>query len=215
MHKTKTDSVFDRIRAEIVAGELSPGDWIRPQDWTERLNMSSIPVREALGDSRRMGNCADSRIVGRASRCSEAHVAETYLIRMSLEALAAREAIRKLDETQFQGLVEDITAKTSEMIAILEADDGRSTRELNEDIHMTIYRASGMPRLVGLIESLWATYPFRRSWTTDRRTQVAEEHKKLLEILKERDADRLGEATAEHIRTSHETLASIALVDVP
>ncbi len=46
--KSVVETVADYLRESIVAGDLKPGEKINNTDITERLEVSSIPVREAL-----------------------------------------------------------------------------------------------------------------------------------------------------------------------
>ncbi|MDQ1239575.1 MAG: hypothetical protein QG577_1761 [Thermodesulfobacteriota bacterium] len=46
--KSVVETVADYLRESIVAGDLKPGEKIRNNEITERLGVSSIPVREAL-----------------------------------------------------------------------------------------------------------------------------------------------------------------------
>src|SRR5690349_5285048 len=104
--QTKTDYAFASLRDAIVTGRLKPGDWIRSQEWADDLQVSQIPVREALSRLQAQGLVEihphrGVQVMGR----SLAHVSETYLIRAALESLAAKVAIESSTDEEFDALV--------------------------------------------------------------------------------------------------------------
>jgi DNA-binding GntR family transcriptional regulator len=204
--RTKTDGVFETLKEAIVRGNLRPGEWIRNTEWADRLGVSPIPVREALRRLEAQGLveiCAHRG--ARVTAQTEAHIAETYLIRISLESLAARQAMERVTDEEFATLVEEVEAATERLEKLLAADNSAEALRANFDIHMAIYRAAGMPRLAALIENLWATYPFTlASWPEDRRMLMAREHRDLLATLRERNPNKLAQAIEDHIRSAAE-----------
>ncbi|MGE5542255.1 MAG: GntR family transcriptional regulator, partial [Bacillota bacterium] len=47
-HKTKSGIVYESLKSAIVGGDLAPGTRIIIRDVANELNVSEIPVREAL-----------------------------------------------------------------------------------------------------------------------------------------------------------------------
>jgi DNA-binding GntR family transcriptional regulator len=205
-YRTKTDWVFQTLKGAIVSGQLRPGDWIRNGDWANRLGVSPIPVREALRLLEAQGLVEIGAHRGaRVTAQTEAHITETYEMRMALEALAARVAIECISDSDFERLVEDVATLTEDLEACITAGDAAGARARNYEIHMAIYTASGMPRLVQMIQSLWATYPFGALTSPpEARPKVVERHRQYLDVMRQRDAEALASATAEHIREARE-----------
>ncbi len=42
------DEIFNVLHERIVAGQYSPGQWLRQEDISSQLGVSMTPVREAL-----------------------------------------------------------------------------------------------------------------------------------------------------------------------
>ena len=201
-YRTKTDSVFQALKAAIISGQLQPGDWIRNSDWAERLGVSPIPVREALRRLEAQGLVEIGAHKGaRVTAQTEAHIEETYLIRMALESLAARLALEDIPDAAYKKLVKEVETRTATLEKQIAARSTIGAVRANYDIHMALYRASGRPRLVSMIENLWATYPFGApSWPDERWEAMLSEHASFLETLRRRDPDLMARFTEEHIR---------------
>jgi DNA-binding GntR family transcriptional regulator len=141
----------------------------------------------------------------RVTAQTEAHITETYLMRMALESLAARLAMRLISDEHFDRLVTKVEELTDALEKCVAAGDSAGSRQVNFDIHMAIYAASEMPRLLAMIESLWATYPFGSLTSPpEERKRMVLRHREYLEVLRERDPEKLAHATEAHIRGARE-----------
>lgn len=208
--QTKTDYAFAALRDAIVTGRLKPGDWIRSQEWADDLQVSQIPVREALSRLQAQGLVEihphrGAQVMGR----SLAHVSETYLIRAALESLAARVAIENATDADFPELVAEAQIHTATMAKALDDNDMAVLRQANRAMHMGLYARSKLPRLVQLIESLWVTYPFDTlNIVPGRPAQAVDEHYAILKCIRDRDAEGLAAAMATHLKNAQEALVS-------
>lgn len=205
---TKSEFAFSRLRDAVVSGELKPGDWVRAEDWADRLGLSETPVREALGRLEGLGlvKIFPHRGAQVKERTRE-HVIETYLIRAALEVLAARQAIERTNDEEYQELLQTAEDLTDEMVKEQSAGNVDRVRELNRELHMAIYSAAGLPRLLALIEGLWAVYPFDTLTVIPRRGDSAlNEHRQILEAIRSRDADKLAKAFEEHLGSAQRLL---------
>ena len=185
-----------------MSGDLKPGDWIRNSDWAVRLDVSPIPVREALRRLEAQGLVEIGAHKGaRVASQTDSHVEETYLIRIALESLAARLALHDISDDAFKRLVREVERLTSTLEKHIQSRNLPATLNANFDIHMALYRVSGRPRLLSMIESLWATYPFGApSWPDQRWEAMQLDHRHFLEVLKQRDADKMASEMERHIR---------------
>jgi DNA-binding GntR family transcriptional regulator len=200
--RTKTDSVFEALKAAIMRGELKPGAWIRNSDWASRLNVSPIPVREALRRLEAQGLVEIGAHKGaRVTSLTDAHVEETYLIRMALESLAARLALQNISSDMLKRLVKEIQGLTTTLEKHIRAHNLPATLNANFDIHMALYRRCERPRLLSMIENLWATYPFgASSWPDHRWEAMLLDHRRFLDVLREGDPDKMAAEMERHIR---------------
>ena len=102
---TLTDQVYQILRDRVLAASLKPGEFIREQEVSERLQVSRTPVREALGRLASEGFL--ERIPHRGFRVPEesvADLADSYPIMCALEILAAEESFSRLDAAALEEL---------------------------------------------------------------------------------------------------------------
>ena len=174
-------------------------------------------MREALRRLEAQGLVEiDAHRGARVTSQTDAHIEETYLIRIALETLAARLALQQITPADLRRLVHDVEALTAVLERNLAAGKTAAALRNNQDIHMTVYRASKRPRLVEMIENLWATYPFGTpAWSPERCEAIAQRHRRYLDVLRLGDPEKLAQETEAHIseaRTERLSAASAALV---
>jgi DNA-binding GntR family transcriptional regulator len=210
--QTKAEFVLAQLRDAVTSGELGPGDWIRADQWAEKLGLSETPVREAISRLEGLGLVEIFPHRGaRVKARTREHVIETYVIRRALEAAAARAAVERAADGDFARLVVKIDDLTARMAKAIERSDVALLRRINRDIHMSIYEASRMPRLVALIKGLWAVYPFDTlEGDVERPKASFAEHLLICEALRARDPAGLAAAVENHL-----TAAQLLLTRMP
>lgn len=103
--KTVTDWVADRLREEIRDGWITQGETLRQEEIAARLDVSRMPVREAI---RRLA--AEGWIEDRPNRMAlvapldPGDARELFVIRAELECLAVRLSFPKLEPEDFQAI---------------------------------------------------------------------------------------------------------------
>jgi DNA-binding GntR family transcriptional regulator len=172
-------------------------------------------VREALRRLEAQGLVEIGAHKGaRVTSQTDAHVEETYLIRIALESLAARLALEGISNEAFEALVREVEALTAQLEAQIGARNLTAALIANYEIHMALYRKAGLPRLVSMIENLWATYPFgSTSWPESRWDSMLADHRRYLEVLRERDSEKMGEETQRHIRHARDLRVAMNAAD--
>jgi DNA-binding GntR family transcriptional regulator len=151
--ETLTDQTYWRIRRAIMGGHLAPGEKITVRGIASALGVSLTPAREAIGRlvAERVLVQSLNRTV-EVPRMTMAAYEEIYRIRFLLEGFAAEMAIENIDAAGLKRL-QGIHQEHSKAI---ERGDVKKVLQKNEDFHFEIYRASGMPTLVSIIEGLWS-----------------------------------------------------------
>src|SRR5919108_1482781 len=108
------DDVTERLRAEILAGEIAPGERILVGDLGRRFDVSHIPIREAL---RRLE--AEGLVVTSPQRATVAagvaleDLEGLYQLRFIIEGEVARQAVGRLTEadlTELHRLLDQLEA---------------------------------------------------------------------------------------------------------
>jgi DNA-binding GntR family transcriptional regulator len=186
-------SIYD---GSIFDGEYGPGSRLNITDLAKRLDVSAIPVREAL---RRLE--AEGLVEFRPNRgvvvreLSAAELRELFLVRLPLETLAVLEAARLRNERSLQ-VLESILRKMDA------ARQGDAWRALHERFHEELYALSQLPHLTRMIVGLRGQMrPYAKLYNDDPEQvkHVQAEHYALLQALRKRDEASIKRIIHEHL----------------
>jgi len=204
--RTVSGLVAERLRAQIVAGELPAGSKLRQVEIARRFGVSTTPVREALAALQREGLVRlhpQRGAVVFVPTVSDLH--EHYEIRAALESLAASRTAERFQEPW----VAPLEALLDEMST---GPPAARYIELNQDFHTQLYERCGRPRLVemiaGLRDASSAYLHIYRAADDFPATRLDQEHRAILAACVARDPRRAAAATREHLENTVEHVAS-------
>jgi DNA-binding GntR family transcriptional regulator len=196
---TTQEAVVDHIRTLILNRELKPGDRLVQSELAEQLGVSRTPIREALHTLASEGLVTFSAYKGASvARFSLTELEEIYNVRIALEGWAVRLAAQRISEDELA----DLESLASQIDNISRSKDHSTLVHLNRQFHLRIFAAAGQKRIYDLIES-YADLADRYQplFVLERRIESSlEEHKELLETLRQRDSDKAERLTREHIQ---------------
>ena len=200
-HRTLAERAFNDLRRAIVSGELQPGRRLPIEELASALDVSPMPVREALRRLEAVGLVEHVPHRGaRVSVPSAEDLADLVRARLALEPLAT-----SLAATRFG---EDARKAESALRAYHEAaEDGDvpGAFAADFDFHFTIYRSAGSPWLMRLINPLWeSSERYRRAGApgTYEFAEREEEHRAILDAVAAHDGPRATEAMRSHLERS-------------
>ncbi len=202
--RTKQEYVYQHLRDAIVRCELAPGRRLLIDEIARRLRVSAIPIREALQLLQSEGLVVIEPHVGATvAPISEASIHESFSILEGLEAVAVREAVRRLSENDALSLARLV----EQMDAALSRSDYEGWAELNSKLHRAIGEVARMPLLREMTERVLSRWERLRRFylkgvLVPRVEQAQREHRLLLEALTSRDADRAERVVREHNRAA-------------
>lgn len=149
---TRADDAFTLLRDEIVEGRLAPGSPLRLEELARQLEMSHMPIRDAIRRLEGLGLAEHVPHKGaRVSALSVEDLHDTYEARIALESLAVARAAERLPAAD----AEAAAAHIREHVDAYDDGDVRRGREAHARFHFTLYEAAGSPWLVRLIRPLW------------------------------------------------------------
>ena len=199
---------YDYLEGAILTGRLKPRQRLVEQELAEQLKMSRTPIREALRRLEERGLIRiHPRRGGVVSDISPADVENIYAVRNHLERLAARLAAQRISR-------EGLTRAAGLEAAHAKLVDGRDIRALmltNDSFHDAVYAAAENPCLAELIQQLRRQVHMVRfnAWALpERMGRSIAEHRRMMEALEARDADKMAELTQEHIQVAKDTYLS-------
>lgn len=217
-HYSLSDIAFRRLRDAIIDGRLRPGQWLRQEALARELGMSQMPVREAL--RRLVADGLAERIAYRGVRVLEFtadDVADMFAVRLTLEGLAVHYAAPIISASELERL-DDLLRQAE---AFDRPEQMALRRELNQQFHLSISRASGHRYLIHQIESLWSWFPSVLLYEGMRRQEALaparlarelDEHRAILAALQMRDAQAAEEEMRRHIGNLSQELTEVLAV---
>ncbi|TAK02577.1 MAG: GntR family transcriptional regulator [Chloroflexota bacterium] len=199
--------VKERLLEAILDGRYPPGARIVETRVARELGTSQAPVREALRDLEALGVVETTAFRGaRVRRPSAAELLEAFEIRAELESLGARLAVTRLSDAD----LDELARYVDEMQQAAQAGDTRAEATADAAFHGRIVELAGNATL----ERVWRTLePFSRTYITivapgaDRR-RIADEHLPVLEALRERDPELVGQVLHRHFANAAAMLGS-------
>jgi DNA-binding GntR family transcriptional regulator len=197
VYTTKSDYVHNTLKQKILSGELSMGDSINISKISEELNVSIIPVREAVKRLETEGLVVTVPHKGAQVKSFDLEkIKEIYAIRAVLEGLAAKSAIPNMDPEKIKRLKE-ITEEMRQY-----ALDGEDERFgiTNKEFHRFIYQHSTYPMLYDMIFNLWdgnwakSVFAFNHK----RMFEAVEEHLEIIKAIEEKDEEKTEQLVRQH-----------------
>lgn len=186
---TAQQFVLAEVRSAITSGELRPGMPIRQDALAARLDVSRVPLREALKTLEGEGLVEHKVHRGYfVTELSLTDLREVYRIRELLEEEAVRQAAARMDAS----LLTTLNEAQAEVERADAAGDVTAMAAANRRFHFALFEASGMPRLTRLISTLWDSTDAYRSLYyagTPNRERVVHEHRAVIDALRDGDAD--------------------------
>jgi DNA-binding GntR family transcriptional regulator len=151
-HQTLRDNAYAQLREALMTGQFEPGQHLTIRGLAAALGVSPTPIREAV---RRLAT--ERAIEAEPNRwmripvLSAAQLRELRAIRLALEGLATEEAARRITPAE----LDEVRRLEAEIVALRPGGDPKQMIPRISRLHFAIYRASAMPDLVRIIESLW------------------------------------------------------------
>ncbi|AXT28054.1 GntR family transcriptional regulator [Ruegeria sp. AD91A] len=200
------EQVYQKLRSQILFGELVPGQPVTIQGLTDSLGVGMTPVREAI---RRL--ISDGALVFQGNRrvsvplLSPGDIQEMIFARTAIESELSRRATSNLQTEDIDHL-ERLDMHLDRMIA--DGDVGGYLR-LNQAFHETLYSHANAPILSDLAERLWLRFgPSLRVVCGRFGTQsLPDRHKDIIAALRNGDAEKAAKATTQDIEQGMELMA--------
>ncbi|MCF8565574.1 GntR family transcriptional regulator [Alicyclobacillus tolerans] len=201
--------MYFTLQEEIIKGIVRPGSRLVISQIAKHLNVSDIPVREALQMLAHEGyvllNPHSGYIV---SSLSEDDIRQIFEIRIQLEGLAARLAVEHLSDSHIKTLKQMVNQSET----FLEVNDLEGYGQFNRSFHEFIYQHANNQRLAMTIGELWdfsTRYPAFFKSQKDIEISMRE-HQEMVEALMHRDHHFVEQLMRDHTtRTYQQIIQSV------
>ena len=181
---SKSQRAYHWIKERIASQDFTPGYRLVLGSIAGELDMSVVPVREAIRQLEAEGLVTFERNVGaRVSMVDDSQYRHSMQALSILEGTATALAARRLT-------ADDLRAARSLnelMIEMLDHFEPRAFTRLNQEVHSTLYGRCPNPRLLDLVEAEWARLGHLRdstfSFVPGRAQESVHEHEGILRLI--------------------------------
>lgn len=207
VYKTRTQLVVETLREKILSGEIKAGQPLRQAALAEELNVSRIPVREALLQLEAEGLVSFEPHKGAtATELSAAQVDELFELRAMLEAELLAASIPNLSEDN----LEEAHQLLQKLGKALGKENAANTwSELNSDYHNCLYSGANRPQTQDLVNTLNKNadrYIRMHLLWAGGISKAESEHTDLLTLSKERNVEKAVSVLKQHILGSRDEI---------
>jgi DNA-binding GntR family transcriptional regulator len=206
-HRTLAEKAYATLHDAILSGQLAPGERLRIEQLAGTLDMSPMPIREAIRrlDAAGLVELAPHKAT-RVTELSLSDLQDVYQARLALEPLAVRLGAERFTD-------DDAAAASASLERYVEAtdrDDAGSIWTAHTDFHFALYRPAGSRWLLRLITPLWeSSERYRRASPDVQRSlsQRQREHEAILAACVRREPDSAARGMWSHLARTANLLA--------
>jgi DNA-binding GntR family transcriptional regulator len=214
MSSSMTQAAYERLRADLLACRILPGERLITRDLCERFSVSLGAIREALSRLTSEGLVSAEPQRGfRAAPISPADLADLTLARVEIETLCLRRAITHGDvawETSLVAAAHQLS-RTPPRAPEDPARSNEAWTEAHAAFHNALVAGCGSRWLLHLQSLLYAqseryrrlSVPFERGGR-----DVQREHQAILDATLARESDKAVHLLAEHLEITTHILLS-------
>ncbi len=198
-HESIAEAVYLALRDAIVSGDLKPGMRLVEQRLSDRMEVSRIPVREAIKRLEQGGFVQKLPVRGvMVRKISEKDSHEAFGIRAVLEGYAISRALEHTNGEMLVSLEHNIEASS----AALRQEHMKKAANLDNQFHEMIYKAAKSEMLATLIRTLRDyTERYRKPLLNSLQHvhTILDGHRALVEAMRRADKRRAEEIMKVHI----------------
>ena len=198
--------VFNKLRENILNGVYDEGEELKEIAIGKELGVSRTPVREAFRQLELVGLIQIVPNKGAyVTGITPKDIHDIYMIRSSLEGMAAKLAVKNITKEQLEEMEENV------YLASFHASKGHMEQmtELDSRFHHILYEACGSKMLENLLQDFHQyVIRIRKKTLSTKERGVAsnEEHKAIMEAIKSKDEKKAEKLANTHIINAYENI---------
>jgi len=195
---SKNEYVYNTLRDNIMSGELKPDTKLTIRAVAKELEVSEMPVREALNRLNSEGLITFTPYIGaKVAPISQKKIKEILSLRIVLEPLATELAVDNICMDDIKNLKKIII----DMEQFFNKKDGAQYSKLNRAFHNYIHEKSGNEELTEIIRSLMEKEKRIMCFfevNPDILKISLQEHREILNLIDKREKLALKELVYKH-----------------
>ena len=204
-HRTLAEKAFISLHQAILTGRLRPGERIPIEELATALEMSPMPVREAIRRLDALGLVENVPHKGaRITELSITDLREIYEARLSVEPLAIARAAQQFTDTD--------AAQAKAMLSAMRSERAGSVERwrVHSELHLALYRAARSAWLLRVIQPLWESserYRLAMPTSSDAASNVRS-HELLVQACVRHQPERAALELTVHLVATANSLAA-------
>ena len=217
--RSRTTSIYDRLRDDIIHGQFAPGCKLKIDVLREQYGVGATPIREALSLLTADGLVERLEQRGfRVAEVSDSEFVELLATRCWLEERALRQAIRNGGKEWEEGIViaQYRLLRTPRVPPDVSRTANLEYEQCHKSFHMSLVTACGSNTLLRLWNQLYNEsnrYRYISRMSSYERPDVNEEHAKIVEAVLARDSDLAVQRIVTHYTRTGAFLAGTTPAD--
>lgn len=203
---TIKEQIYDIIKENILSGKLKPGEWLQESKLAESLNVSRSPVREALKEL--VGEGLLENISNKGVFVKKLSVKDIYNIfefREVMEKYAIKKSIELITDEHIE-VLDEIYLKMNETF---KKGDVNEYCKIDTKLHYFLFKMCNNELINEVVNNVFPLLqPFRiiSLSSKGRFKESFDEHKDLIEGVKEKDFDKAWGANRIHLRLARDEI---------
>ena len=192
------------LRKAIFSGDINAGEELSLTDISNKLNVSRTPVREAF-QILENENLLELRMnKGAIVKCIDDNFFKDYYeVRILLEAKAIEKSINNGIDVSYLEKVHNEFEKN------IESSTEEDYKKYNQNFHFYIWKNANNEKLFSILLSLWNGPSFQIIGKRNYIDDSLEEHKEIIEAIKEKNVKRAVSCVETHLNTSLKNILAL------
>jgi DNA-binding GntR family transcriptional regulator len=191
------DNVTERLRHDLLAGAIKPGERIKVADLEKRFGVSHIPIREAV---RRLES--EGLIVAMPQRAAVAagvdleDLAGLYDLRRIIECDVIRRSANAMTDEQ----VAVVEQALENLEAVANEHDSPGFWELHRDFHWALLEPGASAWIQRVLDQIWlASQRYVRLFVSKTVDDAMRDHRALVDFCRDRDGAGAADLLRRHL----------------
>ena len=192
------------LRKAIFSGDIKAGEELSLTDISNKLNVSRTPVREAF-QILENENLLELRMnKGAIVKCIDDNFFKDYYeVRILLETKAIEKAINNGIDVSYLEKIHNEFEKN------IESSTEEDYKKYNQNFHFYIWKNANNEKLFSILLSLWNGPSFQIIGKRNYIDDSLEEHKEIIEAIKEKNIKRAVSCVETHLNTSLKNILAL------
>ena len=207
-HRSMAEQVAEALRKMILSGQLKPGDKITHDELARRMDVSTMPVREALLRLSYEGLIDTQRNRSfRVAQMTRQDLSDVYW----MHSLIIGELTARAAERADAQLIHDLREIHAQWARLGNEGDPAELQALNENFHDLINRAAAAPKILIMLRNNSRFIPehYFAALVPGWSSASIRNHEEILDAMERLDPVRARRAAEEHVKEAGAMLASL------